>query len=251
VETIDAAEWEKNQLEGMKFKNDHQRLAYFPNTDALNSYDFGQKINGEMRWYTTEEMTDPENGPLAAGLSGTWYMRYKGKSSEHQYELGPGAQSMEGQVRFVGTVPDNTGATALLGYEYINYTDADGVEKTGMKPTEVEPGRKRAEGAKNVLRATFIQTNLQWDLNVRSENTPVLWDHYNYAVYTVQVKNRSDTRDSEIDFLNYVFMFPGATGSTSGVRAEDLLRWKRASRRTAARSSTTCRSCPTRKSRAS
>lgn len=223
VETIDKDEWERNQLEGMKFKNDHQRLAYFPNSDALNRYDFSQD---KERWYTTEEMTDPENGPLAAGLSGTWYFRYKSTSSEHQYELGPAAQTMEGQVRFVGTVPDNTGATALLGYEYINYTDGDGVEKTGMKPTEVEPGRKRAEGAKNVLRATFIQTNLQWNLNVSSRNTPVLWDHYNYAVYTVQTENVSDTRDSEIDFLNYVLMFPNATGSTSGVRAEDLLTWK-------------------------
>ena len=89
-----------------------------------------------------------------------------------------------------------------------------------------EPGRKRADGAQNVLRATFIQTNLKWELVNSSLNTPVLWDRYNYAVYKVSVENVSDTRDSEIDFINYVLMFDAATGSTSGIRAEDLLTWK-------------------------
>lgn len=226
VETLDAAEWEKKNTEAqspnLKFRNDHQRLAYFPDTDAINRYDFSQ--DGK-NWYTVEEMTDDENGFIPKGLSGTWYVRYKG-TGDKLYQLHPGALTLTGQVRFVGTVPDNTGATILLGYKYQTLTNADGTEKVGYQPTEVEPGRKRADGAQNVLRATFIQTNLKWELVNSSLNTPVLWDRYNYAVYKVSVENVSDTRDSEIDFINYVLMFDAATGSTSGIRAEDLLTWK-------------------------
>ena len=140
VETLDAAEWEKKNTEAqspnLKFRNDHQRLAYFPDTDAINRYDFSQ--DGK-NWYTVEEMTDDENGFIPKGLSGTWYVRYKG-TGDKLYQLHPGALTLTGQVRFVGTVPDNTGATILLGYKYQTLTNADGTEKVGYQPTEVESG---------------------------------------------------------------------------------------------------------------
>ncbi|MCI8425555.1 MAG: hypothetical protein HFJ72_07855, partial [Adlercreutzia sp.] len=226
VETLDATEWEKKNTEtqaaDLKFPNDHQRLAYFPDTDAINRYDFSQ--DGK-NWYTVEEMTDEETGFIPKGLSGTWYVRYKG-TGDKLYQLHPGALTLTGQVRFVGTVPDNTGASVLLGYQYQTFTNDDGTEKVGYQETVVEPGRKRADGAQNVLRATFIQTNLKWEIVNKPLNTPVLWDHYNYAVYKVDVENVSDTRDSEIDFINYVLMFDASSGSTPGIRADDLLTWK-------------------------
>ena len=224
-ETLDEAEWQKAQeSQPGKTKNEHQRLAYFPNSDALNRYDFSR--DGKT-WLSVEELT-AEDGPVTTGLSGTWYLRYKSTSSEQSYQLRAGAQTLTGEVRFTGgAVPDNTGATILLGYQYQYYVNKDGEEVAAQQPTEVEPGRRRADGAQNVLRATFIQTNLKWDVSNRPLTTPVLWDRYNYAVYKVQVKNNSDTRDSEIDFINYVLMFDAATGSTSGIRLEDLLTWKR------------------------
>ncbi len=224
-ETLDQKEWEDAQsLSNPKVPNNFQRLAYFPDSDAVNRYDFSRD---GVNWLSVDELTHPETGDITNGLSGTWYLRYKSTSSTNAYQLRPGAQTLSGRVQFVGSVPDNTGATALLGYSYQYYVNANGEEISAQQPTEVEPGRRRADGAQNVLRATFIQTNLKWDLTNRSMNTPVLWDHYNYAVYKVQVKNNSDTRDSEIDFINYVLMFDAATGSTSGIRLEDLLTWKK------------------------
>ncbi|MEE0706010.1 MAG: hypothetical protein UCH28_06450, partial [Adlercreutzia sp.] len=227
-ETVNELEWRNAQAQWTAdkkpmYKNEEQRLALFPDSNAINVYEFSN--DGGNTWLTS---TDMRNKYAITGMTGTWTLRYRSTNSAKPYQL-PASGSQTGlfDVKFVGSVPDNTGATAKLGYTYNTYTDGTGVETRGATDTVVAPGTARSAGASNVLTATFIQTNLKWDLiNERVVSKPVLWDQYNYAVYKVTVQNVSETRESEIDFMNYVFRFDSADGSTQGLRAIDTLTWK-------------------------
>lgn len=217
--------------------NTMMRLAATPqDTDAAAFFE-------EWRVYvcpngTTEGMYqfDPEwmdpNSPLASplyagkGLTGTFILQYIGAGGmfSNQYSAAP-----QFDIKFLGSVPENTAATMKVGGKVTLYTDDNNERHEGLY--EVRPGE--LDPTSDKLRyMTFIKTNLAWetDLSVKydkGDQKPLLWEPINYLVYEVRIRNTSEVDDSgevtPIDLVRHNLTVAYDGSSVGGVRRRDLM----------------------------
>ena len=153
-------------------------------------------------------------------LTGSFKLRYRGGSAD--FRMGTEFQRPQFEIAFVGSIPENTGATIQIGAEVHNYTPQGGTEEIGNL---VIPAGDRTGGVTSSRSMTFIKTNLEWNTTVTNLWRPALWDKYNYMVYQVETTNTSSSVDTLVDLLDYSFMVTNDSRGGGGVRQEDIMTW--------------------------
>lgn len=153
-------------------------------------------------------------------LTGSYKLRYRGGSAD--FRMGTEFQRPQFQIAFVGSIPENTGATIQIGAEVHNYTPQGGTTEVGNL---VIPAGDRTGGVTSARSMTFIKTNLEWTTTVTNLWRPALWDKYNYMVYKVETANTSSSADTLVDLLDYSFMVTNDSRGGGGVRQEDIMTW--------------------------
>ena len=220
-ETYDKAEWDQNQASaGGNPLNNGQRLTATIGSDfftdqrwALYSEDLRMNITN----YATLNTFFP-----GGTLTGRFQFTYVGPNRDYRMPRNFGPLTMN--VRFMGNIPENTGGTIMEGVKWSAYTNANGETTTSRVDEVIQPGAASSTGSSR--RVTYIKTNLDWTPTVKCVSEPILWDRYNYMAYEVEVKNISESADSVIDYLGFIFNFPSAVlNYGEGMTTQDVCQW--------------------------
>ncbi len=180
----------------------------------------------DTSFFTQWDVKDDRNRSITAtsynayykdGLVGSFTFSYKGLNARG--EMDPNFKRPEFQVQFIGTIPENTGATIMVGGDATLFNDMV-TKHTGN--FHRDPGKMEAGDIHNRT-MTFIKTNLQWHTTVTNMWSPAMWDRFNYMVYRVETVNTSEEKDTLIDYLGHSFLFPGDQNGGGGMRQEDVM----------------------------
>lgn len=220
-ETYDKAEWDQNQASaGGNPLNNGQRLTATIGSDfftdqrwALYSEDLRMNITN----YATLNTFFP-----GGTLTGRFQFTYVGPNRDYRMPRNFGPLTMN--VKFMGNIPENTGGTIMEGVKWSAYTNANGETTTSRVDEVIQPGAASSTGSSR--RVTYIKTNLDWTPTVKCVSEPILWDRYNYMAYEVEVKNVSESADSVIDYLGFIFNFPSSVlNYGEGMTTQDVCQW--------------------------
>ena len=205
-QTLSESEWAQKDPDNLRM-----RLAAKPVPDKKWSIYRLNEASGAFE----EIKNDSEE--LANGLSGTIQFRYVG--NEGHMRLGSDYGTPQFKVEFQGPVPEAATATVGAGMHVGVKTDADGEHYGDFT---IEPGTN--EGG-SIRKATFVNTNLEWESSITPISTNALWDRINYMVYEVRVKNVSKTTEASIHHA--AFSISTKVEQSNAIRQEDIAAFKR------------------------
>ena len=195
-----------------------------------HEYNVGREMSlrliPDTSFFTQWDVKDDRNRSITAstynihykdGLVGSFTFSYKGLNARGEMDVN--FKRPEFQVEFRGTIPENTGATVLIGGDATLYNDMT-TKHTGN--FHRDPGKMETGDIHNRT-MTFIKTNLQWNTTVTNMWSPAMWDRYNYMVYRVETVNTSEDKDTLIDYFGNVFKYPTNEQGGGGMRLEDVM----------------------------
>lgn len=191
---------------------DAMRLAIVPDSSIFTEWDIV-----DDRGYRITKDTYSTYYPQ--GFTGTFTLSYRGANGLGQ--MGVNFKRPEFQVKFIGSIPENTGATVRVGGDTTVYNDMSSQFECRK---HVEPG-SMDDGATQPRTITFIKTNLEWTVSVTNKWRPAMWDKYNYMVYRVETKNISVDAETTLDAIGHTFRVTGERYGDGGMRVEDLMAW--------------------------
>ena len=210
-----------------------QAYTYDDYQAAINKYyeynvgrEMSLRLIPDTSFFTQWDVKDDRNYSITAstynihykdGLVGSFTFSYKGLNARGEMDVN--FKRPEFQVEFRGTIPENTGATVLIGGDATLYNDMT-TKHTGN--FHRDPGKMETGDIHNRT-MTFIKTNLQWNTTVTNMWSPAMWDRYNYMVYRVETVNTSEDKDTLIDYFGNVFKYPTNEQGGGGMRLEDVM----------------------------
>ena len=204
----------ENPVNGPQSNYNNLRLVLVPDSNIFKEWDI---VDDRGRRITAQNWNNAVFYP--DGFTGTFTLSYRGTNGLGQ--MGLNFKRPEFQVKFIGDVPENTGASVQVGGSNLIYND---MSQDYNCRKEVEPGNMD-DGATQARTITFIKTNLEWNTTVTNKWSPAMWDKYNYMVYRIETKNLSVDADTIIDDLGYTFRMTGDASGSGGMRCEDIMAW--------------------------
>lgn len=203
-----------NPVNGSPSNYNSLRLVLVPDSNVFKEWDI---TDDRGRRITAQNWNNAVFYPN--GFTGTFTLSYRGTNGLGQ--MGLNFKRPEFQVKFIGDVPENTGASVQVGGSNYIYND---MSQDFPCRKDVEPGSME-DGATQARTITFIKTNLEWNTTVTNKWAPAMWDKYNYMVYRVETKNTSADAETIIDDLGYTFRMTGESNGGGGMRSEDIMAW--------------------------
>ncbi|MGI6071105.1 MAG: hypothetical protein ACOYBE_11890, partial [Blautia sp.] len=125
------------------------------------------------------------------------------------------AQVVNLKFNFYGPVPENASVVVTAGGGYETYYD----NSENATRYDYQTGR-------DADKYTFICSNLQWETTATQIAKSVMWDHYNYVVYEIMVKNTSEDTDSVINNSDINIKMPTVSEPGNyGISGETVMPW--------------------------
>ena len=188
----------------------------YPEYDGIN---FSQGFTGELvfEWHGALKSSSPTGYEEQMSLNG---LNQKVPNCD---------------VKLLGQIPENGGASLTLGGETYVCTNVQGKKSDVYYPqgsgNKIQPNvylkAPQGVGYNHFERKiTLLRTNLNWKTTYKQISDNVLYDRYNYMVYKVTTTNNS-TGTSEIDYLTYFLKnFNERDNGGQGLTTTDHMQWK-------------------------